>query len=228
MENDDNDPLITSDDSINIEINPTSNLNIQIPSPPSLSSVRELYRNLLSLNSREYALSRTRERTRARILRRILYRQDRRRSSLNSPAYYSPMVGLVNDYLTTLRNSPDITLYDSNAFIPPSEDDVIQNSLYNDNALTKDESRKIATIPISENTEGDCSICRDKLDSEVVGIANCEHLFHHDCIVNWGKYKAECPNCRKTIPIIGVKRAIIEIDSDTDSDNDEIVITISS
>ena len=50
----------------------------------------------------------------------------------------------------------------------------------------------------------ECSICLDKFDdNDTVSILNdCKHIFHTDCIIEAGKYKPECPLCRKSIPII--------------------------
>ena len=39
------------------------------------------------------------------------------------------------------------------------------------------------------------------LTHEIENIVNigCEHLFHKNCIVEWGKYKQDCPTCRHPI-----------------------------
>ena len=59
-----------------------------------------------------------------------------------------------------------------------------------------------------------CSICLEKFGrKQVIAKINCEHLFHKNCITEWGKYKADCPSCRKTIDtkrhIVRVKRKSI-------------------
>jgi len=50
----------------------------------------------------------------------------------------------------------------------------------------------------------DCTICLDKFETgDMVSILNdCNHIFHTDCIIEAGKYKAECPLCRKSIPVL--------------------------
>jgi hypothetical protein len=46
----------------------------------------------------------------------------------------------------------------------------------------------------------DCSICSDNFeDNSLVSITYCGHIFHKDCIVEWGKYKTNCPICRESL-----------------------------
>lgn len=54
---------------------------------------------------------------------------------------------------------------------------------------------------LNEKPDNDfCSICLDKYDnSDNVSKLECKHVFHNKCILEWGKYKPECPNCRKSI-----------------------------
>jgi len=53
----------------------------------------------------------------------------------------------------------------------------------------------------NEDEDESCSICQEvyKKDDEVTKLS-CKHVFHHGCIEEWGKYKAQCPLCRKEIP----------------------------
>lgn len=45
-----------------------------------------------------------------------------------------------------------------------------------------------------------CSICLNNFnDTESITITNCEHYFHSECLEEWGKYKPECPMCKKEI-----------------------------
>lgn len=49
----------------------------------------------------------------------------------------------------------------------------------------------------------ECSICCKKFElGEKLSTLECGHSFHYPCLVEWGKYKPECPLCRKKIPII--------------------------
>ena len=46
----------------------------------------------------------------------------------------------------------------------------------------------------------ECSICLTEFsnDSEV-SVTKCKHVFHNECIVEWSKYKKDCPVCRKNL-----------------------------
>jgi len=46
----------------------------------------------------------------------------------------------------------------------------------------------------------ECSICSDNFENEsIVSTTSCGHIFHKDCIVEWGKYKTNCPICRESL-----------------------------
>jgi len=47
---------------------------------------------------------------------------------------------------------------------------------------------------------GECSICSDTYkDSTIVSVLECGHIFHPDCITEWGHYNPSCPMCKKDI-----------------------------
>tara|TARA_B100000686_G_scaffold244418_1_gene253490 strand:- start:1598 stop:2038 length:441 start_codon:yes stop_codon:yes gene_type:complete len=47
-----------------------------------------------------------------------------------------------------------------------------------------------------------CPICtEDFKDSDKISKIDCKHAFHEHCIMKWGKYKNECPTCRKKLPV---------------------------
>jgi len=51
-----------------------------------------------------------------------------------------------------------------------------------------------------QNENKACSICIVDFDKEdKISITNCNHIFHTDCITEWGKYKTECPICREKL-----------------------------
>ena len=47
-----------------------------------------------------------------------------------------------------------------------------------------------------------CSICFENFteDSMVCNIP-CNHIFHKECISEWGKWKQNCPYCKSSISI---------------------------
>jgi hypothetical protein len=52
-------------------------------------------------------------------------------------------------------------------------------------------------------TEIICSICQEIFkDKDLISVISCKHVFHTNCIKEWGHHKQECPNCRIGIPII--------------------------
>ena len=55
-------------------------------------------------------------------------------------------------------------------------------------------------------SDGECTVCGEKLSTDICIVQKCKHLFHCNCIISWlGKTK-ECPICRQ--PVIG----LIELD----------------
>lgn len=57
--------------------------------------------------------------------------------------------------------------------------------------------------------EGDekdaCAICQDFFanNDKITLLEKCSHNFHYGCLINWGKYKPECPVCRAKISVKG-------------------------
>ncbi len=48
-----------------------------------------------------------------------------------------------------------------------------------------------------------CAICTDDYTApDHVTVLSCGHIFHTNCITEWGKYKPECPLCRQRIPVL--------------------------
>ena len=59
-----------------------------------------------------------------------------------------------------------------------------------------------AVESVDASCEDDCSICHDKLISDVYkGLKNCGHKFHRKCIMRWvnDMNKRTCPLCRSDI-----------------------------
>lgn len=82
---------------------------------------------------------------------------------------------------------------------------IINSTLYQDNQLHRQsidvdiESRHAKTSDLSS----ECSICCKNFElKEKLSTLECGHTFHYPCLLEWGKYKPECPLCRKKIPIV--------------------------
>lgn len=46
-----------------------------------------------------------------------------------------------------------------------------------------------------------CAICLEKFKSDdIVSDITCNHIFHKDCIEQWGKTKQNCPLCKVDLP----------------------------
>jgi len=84
--------------------------------------------------------------------------------------------------------------------------DVIEQSINSsiDNATRRD-SNRVIDVNITKYDKNDsdfCSICRNDFESDnSVVVLPCKHIFHPDCIKEWGRYKPKCPICRSDIPI---------------------------
>ena len=45
-----------------------------------------------------------------------------------------------------------------------------------------------------------CSICTDNYEkNDIVSVLGCGHIYHPNCIKEWGKYKPNCPVCNSEI-----------------------------
>lgn len=49
-----------------------------------------------------------------------------------------------------------------------------------------------------------CMICQSQfaMEEELTTLDECPHTFHHQCIMEWGKYNQICPVCRSEIPVV--------------------------
>ena len=84
--------------------------------------------------------------------------------------------------------------------------DIILNRSWADNELKRNNNIELnintRECKCSDLTEN-CHICQDKFKStDIIATLRCDHCFHSNCIMEWGKYKQECPLCRAQIPTL--------------------------
>ena len=84
--------------------------------------------------------------------------------------------------------------------------DVINRSIYESKLYRNPSIRLDINQHNCTNTEVNesCSICQLKFKTgdNLTTLQDCNHTFHYNCIQEWGKYKQDCPLCRKSIPIL--------------------------
>lgn len=52
------------------------------------------------------------------------------------------------------------------------------------------------SLDIEQGLVRECSICLNTETNNFVKISNCEHIFHHHCIIKWLEINRQCPLCR--------------------------------
>lgn len=135
---------------------------------------------------------------------------------MNEEEYYDEDIQI--EFLLEHNNRPNINNRNTNNFLDLLElfllmepilnvldplEIAIQNS-QNDLCLHRNENITLNLTCQSydtTNTEYDsCSICTDIYDKkEDVTVLNCGHIYHPNCIKEWGKYKPNCPICKTDI-----------------------------
>ena len=107
--------------------------------------------------------------------------------------------------------SRNIEIILNHTMIPNAIENMVNNMFYEailienfeniQNIKKSDQILKIDFAPFNGNNQ-DCPICMEKFKKDdMVTDIKCKHLFHKDCIMEWGKYKNECPNCRDKLPL---------------------------
>lgn len=81
--------------------------------------------------------------------------------------------------------------------------ELLSSSLYRDGDIRRNDSinLNIPKVICSEDKTEICSICQSnfKKNENLSFIRTCNHRFHYDCLIEWGKYKQSCPICRADI-----------------------------
>jgi hypothetical protein len=121
-------------------------------------------------------------------------------------------------YNNTLRNIRMNELLNSFSFFdnfinyyPDDSQDQLINSLFQQ-ASASEELKRQEEVKIdiqsklfvdTEKTFTSCSICSDDYkDEDLVTSLNCNHIFHTNCIEEWGHYNPVCPVCKATIKTV--------------------------
>jgi hypothetical protein len=125
------------------------------------------------------------------------------RRTISDPSVYLNMVRSIHeyiDYIDYVNTMVSINNIEEKIIEEVSNASMNECNIHkkkNINLLIKKEILKIKNF--SDNTK--CCICISEFEvNEEIGITNCSHIFHYDCLIEWGKYKTTCPLCLYTIP----------------------------
>jgi hypothetical protein len=116
-----------------------------------------------------------------------------RRTNLLDPFIYN------NPRLSTYRAL--LELLSEREFYNVLEQSLLDGDLErNDDIVLNVEKRDCKQQEVNE----ECSICQTKyiIEDTLCTLPTCKHTFHHGCIMEWGKYKQECPLCRLKITTV--------------------------
>jgi len=147
------------------------------------------------------------------------------RRTISQPYVYLHMVQSIReyvDYIDYVNNMLFIDNIEEKIIEQVANDSVNESNIHknkNVNLLIKKEKLKIKNF--SENTK--CCICISDFEvDEEVGITTCSHVFHYDCLIEWGKYKTSCPLCLQNIPFDNIiNKEVNEDENDNKEENIE-------
>ena len=121
---------------------------------------------------------------------------------------------IADEFMTSTENSLTILeaffLFSEMMSTPSIERSMLEQAMRvssEESDLQRDSSKHIAISLRKYKKECDkdhtCVICSDEfIGDEEVCVLSCNHIFHKHCIEEWGHYKAECPLCKKSIPLV--------------------------
>ena len=109
------------------------------------------------------------------------------------------LTNFISGVFNMVSSIPPFNLYDDVL------ERVMQESLETHNQLNRTEdfveftNIKYSTF-VNKNCDSSCSIWLVEFeDDSDIGITNCDHIFHKECITEWSRYKKDCPVCREEL-----------------------------
>ena len=80
------------------------------------------------------------------------------------------------------------------------ESEAAQELTRNDNIQIKVDTIQYEQV---ETKVESCGVCTEEFETtSTVSVLSCQHIFHEECVREWGHYNQSCPLCRASIPII--------------------------
>jgi Ring finger domain len=106
--------------------------------------------------------------------------------------HYTAILDDLNDEnligINTLGSLSNLSNLFSLALNPPMNDVVI--------VPTAQQLNNATTLISSQETNDDCAICQELMDTNLRKINRCNHIFHQQCIETWFQSSVTCPICR--------------------------------
>jgi hypothetical protein len=117
--------------------------------------------------------------------------------------------GSQDDTGRVMRRNPMDIIFDMIDVVSSMPNEITGYSLAIERSLLDGELNKDDSISLSVSGErydsedreiSQCSIClEDFSGDDEISTLKCLHIFHKKCIVNWGKYRQDCPMCRAKV-----------------------------
>ena len=105
----------------------------------------------------------------------------------------------IHNYGEFMNNLEEIN-YENNVL---NESIVMYKSQERKSDIILNLKKQIYDVSTEDSDNNVCVICYENFkQNDEISENPCNHKFHYDCIMEWGKYKNECPCCRTMINII--------------------------
>jgi len=112
----------------------------------------------------------------------------------------SNLTSFITGVFNMVSSIPPFNLYDDVLERVMQESLETHNQLNRTNDFVEFTTIQYSSIDNKDKYDNSCSICLVdfELNSEI-GITNCDHVFHKECITEWSRYKKDCPVCREEL-----------------------------